>query len=302
MKFGWLRQLGSFDFAGGTAVHISSGVSSMVANVLLPPRENVPVKPENVFYVILGASLLWFGWFGFNSGSALAGTGLAAQAFITTQTAASTGFITWGILDLIIKKELQPVGAACGAVIGLVAITPAAGFVHTPSAIAFGIFPVVVIYFWLILRKNYLNKIFKTEDTLDVFAAHGMGGILGCLMLAFFASADINSSIPNGIFFGGDGYLLAYQITAIVSVSAYSVVVTFLILLFLRFTFGLTYDKENLSQIDLFQHGTLIKKPSVVNVVEMPKISKNSSLGIDVTNPSEENGHVKDKDSDESNV
>jgi Amt family ammonium transporter len=264
-KYGWLRQLGSLDFAGGTAVHISSGVSAMIAGIVLPKRKKSMKKPPNVGFVLLGTALLWFGWFGFNAGSALVADGLASHALITTHTAAATGFLTWTVLDLIVKQVVKPAGAACGAVIGLVAVTPAAGFVHIPSGIAFGIIPVIIIYFWLILRSKYLIKYLPGEDTLDVFAAHGLGGILGCLMVGFFASKEINSLGLDGVFFGGKGWLLGYQISAILSVAAYSALLTFIILKLLHYTVGLTYSLDVLSRIDIHQHGANLTNHNLPN-------------------------------------
>jgi len=261
MHYGYLRALGSIDFAGGTVVHISSGVSALIAALVVGRRYDLqPMyvqRPANVAYVLLGGALLWFGWFGFNGGSALQGNGLASLAFINSQIAAGTGFMFWMVIDMIVKKEASAVGAVSGAVIGLVGITPAAGFVHPPSSIAFGAIPVILIYIFVHYKSKYLPGIFPgLDDSLDVFACHGLGGILGCILLGFFASTDVNSGGSNGVFFGNP-ILLGYQLAAIASTVLLSTVFTFIILFALKLSpLGLAYDPEKtLHGIDLKAHG-----------------------------------------------
>jgi len=258
-KFGWLRGMGALDFAGGTVVHISSGMSALVAAIIVEQRhDREPSKPANVVYVLIGGTLLWFGWFGFNSGSALSSGGLAGLAFLNTHIAAGTGFMTWIVLDVIMKREANPIGAISGAVVGLVAITPAAGFVNTPSSLAFGAIGVILVYFLTILKAKFLPRLFpQLDDSLDVSSAHGFGGIVGCILIGFFADSRVNSSGSDGVFFGGNGRLLGVQCLGVVAVTAYSCAVTAIILLALKYTMGVAYDADKVSQgLDIKVHGT----------------------------------------------
>src|SRR5207247_68761 len=171
---GWLAKLGALDFAGGTVVHISAGVSALVAARMLGPRKDfkrTAIVPHNVPLVLLGAGLLWFGWFGFNAGSALAANGLAALAFTNTNTAAAMALVTWACLDLIRTGKATAVGAATGLVVGLVAITPAAGFVTAPASLVIGALAAVVSYTAIQIRART-----RLDDSLDVFSCHGLGG------------------------------------------------------------------------------------------------------------------------------
>src|SRR5690349_15776548 len=172
---GWLQKMGALDFAGGTVVHISAGVSALVAARFLGPRRDfrrVPLSPHNVPVVLVGAGLLWFGWFGFNAGSALAANALAALAFVNTNTAAAAALLTWALLDSFRTGKMTAVGAATGAVVGLVGITPAAGFVTPPASIAIGVVCVLVSYFAIQRRSRSL-----LDDSLDVFSCHGLAGV-----------------------------------------------------------------------------------------------------------------------------
>jgi ammonium transporter, Amt family len=197
---GWLRKLGALDFAGGTVVHISAGTTAVVLALFLGPRRDfkrIPNVPHNVPFALLGAGLLWFGWFGFNAGSALAADGIAANALITTHTAAAAGMITWLVLELIKGKRATAVGAATGAVVGLVAITPAAGFVTPLSAIAMGVLAAPFSFFALHYRPKT-----RLDDTLDVFACHGVAGIMGAVLTGVFASKAVNPLGADGLLHG----------------------------------------------------------------------------------------------------
>jgi len=260
-QYGWVRALGALDFAGGTVVHISSGISGFVAAIIVGKRHDKDenAKPANVVYVLLGGALLWFGWFGFNAGSALGSNGLAGQAFLNTNIATGTGFVTWTFLDAAYKREPSPIGAISGAVVGLVGITPAAGYVSTASSIAFGAIPVLLVYWVNVLKAKFLPGLFPGyDDSLDVSGAHGFGGIIGCLMVGFFASVDVNSGGANGVFFGGQGYLLSYQAAGVAAVCVYSAGVSAIILIVLKFTIGLSYEPSKIEEgLDLRVHGSI---------------------------------------------
>jgi len=174
---GWLQKMGALDFAGGTVVHVSAGVSALVAAWFLGPRRDfrrVPISPHNVPLVLVGAGLLWFGWFGFNAGSALAANGIAALAFVNTNSAAAAAVLTWAVLDSMRTGKITAVGAATGAVVGLVGITPAAGYVTAPAALAIGVLSVFISYFAIQLRSRS-----RLDDSLDVFSCHGLAGVGG---------------------------------------------------------------------------------------------------------------------------
>ena len=247
--YGWLRELGAIDFAGGTVVHITSGMSGLVASAIVGKRPDVDLKsghtpsPHNVPFVMLGCALLWMGWFGFNAGSALASNGLAGLAMTTTHIAAGMGFVTWMILDYLFTQKWSVVGAAVGSVVGLVAITPAAGFVHPISALAFGFIGVLVSYGSLKLKPKLL---WFVDDSLDVFYCHGLGGIAGALLTGCFASKEVNG-VVDGLFFG-NGILLAYQLCAIVVTVAHAMFFTAVILLALKYTMGLTIETKDIDE------------------------------------------------------
>jgi Amt family ammonium transporter len=195
---GWLHTLGALDFAGGTVVHVSAGTSALVAAIMLGKRRDVgraALVPHNVPATLLGAGLLWFGWFGFNAGSALAASGVAANAFVTTNTAAAAALTTWMLLDLGRTGRSTAVGAATGVVVGLVAITPAAGFVTPVAALAIGALGAGASYAAIQLRART-----RIDDALDVFACHGVAGIAGALLTGVFATRAVNPG-------GGDGLL-----------------------------------------------------------------------------------------------
>jgi len=250
---GWLRGLGALDFAGGTVVHITSGISALVAAQVLGRRlqsERERMEPHNVTMTVLGTGLLWFGWFGFNAGSALGANGLAASAFVTTNTAAAMGLLTWMTASWIRHKRPSVVGASAGAVAGLVAITPAAGFVTPTAAILIG-FGAGALCF---LAVEYVVRR-RVDDALDVFGVHGVGGIFGALATGIFASTAINPAGVDGLL-AGNFNLLAVQAIAVVAVAIYAAVVTWGILKVLDLTIGLRVAPEEERQgLDVSLHG-----------------------------------------------
>ncbi|MBI2022865.1 ammonium transporter [Candidatus Daviesbacteria bacterium] len=253
---GFLRNQGALDFAGGTVVHISAGFSAIAAAWLIGRREDhktahPATSANNVPFVILGAALLWFGWFGFNAGSALASGALAANAFVVTHIASAAAALTWMTLSWSQNKKPSAMGTVTGAVCGLVAITPASGFVGPVAAVAIGIIAGVITYLSLYLRST------KTaiDDTLDVWAAHGMGGVTGALLTGIFAEKVINPAGNNGLLFGNPAQL-GVQLTAVLVTAAYAFVTTFIILKLINFISGLRVTKsEEKEGLDLAVHG-----------------------------------------------
>ena len=251
---GWLGGLGVLDFAGGIVVHISSGVSALVVALVIGKRKGLGVKsmePHDIRLMVLGAGLLWFGWFGFNAGSALTSGSLATSAFVVTQIAALAGALSWMVMSWIRQKKPSVIGIATGAIAGLAAITPAAGFVGPMAAVVIG-FVIGIVSFFAIEFKNKMGF----DDALDVWAVHGVGGIWGALALGLFANAAING--VDGLFFGNANQLLA-QAFGIGVVCVYSVVVTFVILKVLDWTMGLRVnEKDEEAGLDISQHGERI--------------------------------------------
>jgi Amt family ammonium transporter len=252
-KGGWLAELGALDFAGGTVVHISSGISALVAAKMLGHRVGLgseKMEPHDLTMTVLGAGLLWFGWFGFNAGSALAANGLAATAFVTTNTAAAMGALTWVTVAWAHKGHPSVLGAAAGAVAGLVGITPAAGFVSPASAILIGLGAGVICYFAIQLREKL-----RVDDALDVWAVHGMGGTWGAIATGIFASEAVNSAGKNGLLFGNPGQLVT-QIIAVLATWVFCGVMTFIILKIVDLVVGLRVEEqEEALGLDLSQHG-----------------------------------------------
>jgi Amt family ammonium transporter len=226
---GWIAKLGALDFAGGTVVHISSGVSALVAALYLGKRirkESERFEPHNITYVVLGAGLLWFGWFGFNAGSAWAANGLAANAFLVTNTAAAAGSLAWLFVGWRHKGAPSLVGAASGAVAGLVAITPASGYVNVSGALVIGLSAGVICYAAILLRERL-----QVDDALDVWAVHGVGGTLGALLTGVFASTAINPVVAHrGLLESGGFSLVISQVIAVVATWALAGTATFGIL------------------------------------------------------------------------
>lgn len=246
---GWLFQLGALDFAGGTVVHINSGVAALALVLLLGKRKEVKLLPHNLGYSVIGAALLWFGWFGFNAGSALSAGGLAGQAFINTNTAAAAAMVSWIIIDYLKTGKPTLLGAISGAVAGLVAITPAAGFVTLQAAVIIGLVTSFVSYFAISFLKSKLGY----DDALDVFGIHGMSGLWGALATGLFAAPFINS-LGTGVFYGNPGQIVI-QIIAVVAVAAYSFVATLIIGKVIDIIIGLRVeDKEEIEGLDITQH------------------------------------------------
>jgi ammonium transporter, Amt family len=251
---GWLHNLRALDFAGGTVVHISAGFAGLAAAIVIGRRleykQGTPATANNVPFILLGAGLLWFGWFGFNAGSALAASPLAVSAFVVTNTAAAAAALTWMILSWAQHKKPSATATATGAVAGLVAITPASGFVSPMASIAIGIIAGLVTYLMLLIRGKYT----RIDDTLDVWAAHGMGGVTGALLTGIFAEKAINSAGNNGLLFGNPGQVLIQLLAVVVSV-IYAFVVTFMLFKLLS-PLGLRVPKEDEELgLDLAVHG-----------------------------------------------
>ena len=250
---GWLANYGALDFAGGTVVHVNAGISALALVLVLGPRrgfkERVPMEPNNIPMVVLGAALLWFGWFGFNAGSALTAGGLASNAFVATNTAAASAAFTWMILGWINRRP-SVLGAATGAVVGLVAITPAAGFVQPWAGIPIGAIASVLSYYVMTWR-NRANKI---DESLDVFACHGIGGIWGALATGIFATAAVNSG-GSGLI-DGNGKQVLIQLAAIAVTIVFSFSITWLLAKLVDVTVGLRVaPEEETVGLDISQHG-----------------------------------------------
>jgi Amt family ammonium transporter len=250
---GWLAGLGALDFAGGTVVHISAGASALVAALVVGPRSDYkrsPHIPHNVPLTLLGAGLLWFGWFGFNAGSALAANGVAAVAFVTTFTAAAAALATWLVLDQLRTRTSTAVGAATGIVVGLVAITPAAGFVTPLSAIAIGALAAAASYGAIQLRART-----SVDDSLDVFACHGVAGIVGALLTGVFATTSVNPAAANGLLAGDPGQL-GVQLVAILATMVWAGGLTVGILKLVGLFMELRVPMESeLGGLDVSEHG-----------------------------------------------
>ncbi|MEM4407759.1 MAG: ammonium transporter [Candidatus Caldarchaeum sp.] len=248
---GWLRNLGALDFAGGTVVHINAGVAALAAALVLRNRIGYgsgAFEPSNITYVVLGASLLWFGWFGFNAGSALTSGGLAASAFVATNTAAAAAATSWLAMSWLYKGKASIIGAASGAVAGLVAITPASGFVDVLAAVVIGLVAGVLCFYAVAFRSRT-----KIDDSLDVWGVHGVGGTWGAIATGIFANPAVNSA-GVGLLYGNPEQLLV-QLLATASAWVYSFVLTLAILKIIDKTVGLRVKKEEeLVGLDLTQH------------------------------------------------
>jgi Amt family ammonium transporter len=250
---GWLAKLGALDFAGGTVVHVNAGISAIALALVLGPRrgfaEKETMEPNNIPYVILGAGLLWFGWFGFNAGSALTAGGLAASAFIATNTSAAAAGLTWMVLGWIHRRP-SALGAATGAVVGLVAITPAAGYVPVWAGIPIGAIASLISYYVMVWRA----KAGRLDESLDVFACHGMGGTWGAIATGIFATTAVNQA-GSGLLDGNWKQMLI-QVTAIAATMVYAFVVSWILAQVLKRTMGLRVkDEEEAVGLDISQHG-----------------------------------------------
>src|SRR4030043_499295 len=239
---GWLRNLGVLDFAGGVVVHTSSGISALVIALLLGKREGYkrqPFRPHNLPFTVLGAALLWFGWFGFNSGSALAANELATNAFVVTNTAAAAAGLTWALVEWKQNGAPTILGVCTGAVAGLDTITPVCGFVNPMNAIFIGVLAAVFCYIAIAVIKTKLGY----ADALDAFGVHGVGGIWGTIAVGLFAEKAVNATGANGLFFG-DTYQLLVQLMMVVVVSAFVAVMTWILFKVVDAAIGMRVEEE----------------------------------------------------------
>jgi Amt family ammonium transporter len=242
--------MGALDFAGGTVVHVSAGAAALAFAIVIGARKgfgNQPMEPHNIPMTVLGAVLLWFGWFGFNAGSALASNGLAASAFVVTNTAAAAAALTWTFLTWYHKRP-SVLGTATGAVVGLVAITPASGFVTPLAAIVIGAIAAVLSYYAMLLRMKS-----KIDESLDVWACHGVGGTWGAIATGIFATAAVNSA-GSGLIDGNAGQVVT-QIIAVAATGIFSFIATFVLAKVIDATLGLRVkDEEEAVGLDVAQH------------------------------------------------
>jgi ammonium transporter, Amt family len=251
---GWIAQLGALDFAGGTVVHITAGVSVLAAVIILGKRASLSnggvEQPHNIPFVVLGGALLWIGWFGFNGGSALAADGIAANAFVVTMVAAATAAIVWGMVNWLHVGRPGVLGMISGAIAGLVAITPACGYVNVTGAILIGTGAGVFCYGGILLKRR-----FNYDDALDVYGVHGVGGTWGAIATGLFATGTLASS-SKGLFYGGGLTLLGAQLIAVAVVYAFAFAVTFTTLFVMKRFMAIRVSKEE-ERIgaDIIQHG-----------------------------------------------
>ncbi len=250
---GWIRELGALDFAGGTVVHISAGIAALAAALMIGKRagfKTPAVTPHNLPFTMLGAGLLWFGWYGFNAGSALGANGLAASAVVTTTVAAGAATLGWAFVDYIRHRKVTSLGAVSGAIAGLVAITPAAGFVSPLSAIVIGLVAGVVCAYavGLKLKLGY-------DDALDVVGVHAVGGIVGALLIGILAETAVNPAGANGLLHGGGLALLGHQAVAVGAAVTFAFVVSWILLKLIDMTIGLRVSEdEEVMGLDKGQH------------------------------------------------
>ena len=250
---GFLFKMGVLDFAGGTVVHISAGCAALAGALVLKRRqvhlENKEIPPANIPYVLIGTGLLWFGWFGFNAGSALAANSLAVSAFASTNTAAAAAGLSWMFFDAMRGKKPSVLGFCIGAVVGLVAITPGAGFVAVPQSIFIGVLAAIISN----VAVHYKQKS-SLDDTLDVFPCHGVGGIVGMLLTGIFATTTVNTAGNNGLFYGNAAFFFT-QVKALGIVVAYSFVISYAIFKFINFILPMRVSSEDeLLGLDASQH------------------------------------------------
>lgn len=270
---GFLFKMGALDFAGGTVVHISAGCAALAGAIVLKRRithmEGAEIPPANVPYVLIGTGLLWFGWFGFNAGSALGANGLAVSAFATTNTAAAAAGLSWMFFDIMKGKKPSVMGFCIGAVVGLVAITPGAGFVGIPQSIFIGVFAAIVSN----IAVHYKQKS-KLDDALDVFPCHGIGGIMGMILTGIFATKAVNGAGNNGLFYGNIEFFFT-QLKAMVIAVGYSFTVSFVIFKFINIIQPIRVSSADEEMgLDASQHdekylqGTLLTQNKGLELVE----------------------------------
>ncbi|MEO7555971.1 MAG: ammonium transporter [Acidimicrobiales bacterium] len=251
---GWLAHLGALDFAGGAVVHINAGAAALAVVLVIGKRKgypSTPMPPHNLPLTMLGTGILWFGWAGFNAGSALAANGVAAQALLNTFVAASAAMLGWLLVERVRDGHATTLGGASGAVAGLVAITPCAGFVNSMSAVIIGFAAGALCFAALFVKKR-----FGFDDALDVIAVHLVGGLFGSIVLGLFATAGVNALVVDeGLFFGGGGSLLGYQVVAATATFAYSFALSFLLAKGIDATIGLRVPESDEDVgLDLSQH------------------------------------------------
>jgi Amt family ammonium transporter len=240
---GWLKNLGALDFAGGIVVHVSSGISALILALLLGKRvgyNHKPIRPHNLPFTVLGGALLWFGWFGFNAGSALAADGNAANAFITTNTATAAAGLTWALIEWWHNGSPTILGTVTGAVAGLVAITPACGFVNPMNAMFIGMIVSAVCYIAVAVIKAKLGY----DDSLDAFGVHGVGGTVGTIATGLFAEKAVNAAGNNGLLFGNAHQLVVQSLSLLVAVT-FAVVMTFIIFKIVDALVGMRVEEKN---------------------------------------------------------
>lgn len=263
---GFLAQLGVLDFAGGTVVHISAGCAALAGVLVLKRRRShlyhIKIRPANITYVLIGTGLLWFGWFGFNAGSALAANGLAVSAFATTNTAAASAGLAWMFFDVLRGKKPSVLGFCIGAVVGLVAITPSAGFVAIPQSIFIGVIAAIISN----LAIEWKSKS-SLDDTLDVIPCHGVGGLVGMFLTGIFATTVVNPEGANGLFYGGTEFFTA-QLLGILIVTTYSFTISYGIFKLINLIEPIRVSEEDEEQgLDITQHDEELYAYRVVDKV-----------------------------------
>jgi len=250
---GWLRNLGALDFAGGTVVHINAGFAALVTALVIGKRksfETHPVPPHSLPFSVLGAGLLWFGWFGFNAGSALGANGLATNAFVVTNTAGAAAAITWALIDWKLNGNPTMLGTISGAVAGLAAITPAAGFVGVEAALIIGIVASILCF----IAVSYIKQTFKYDDSLDAFGVHGISGFWGTVATGLFATKAVNPAGSNGLFFGNPKQLII-QLIAVAATIVYTFIGTWILFKLVDVFVGVRVgEKDEAMGLDLTQH------------------------------------------------
>jgi ammonium transporter, Amt family len=285
---GWLAKMGALDFAGGTVVHVNAGVAALVAALVVGKRRDYPsssLLPHNVPFTLLGAGVLWFGWFGFNAGSALAASPVAALAFTATMFAPAGTLVVWTLLDVMRSRKSTAVGCATAIVVGLVAITPAAGFVGPMSAIALGALAAFPSYFALVYRAKT-----SLDDSLDVVAAHGVGGTVGAVLTGVFAQKALNG-LADGALFGNPGQV-GIQVVAVLAAIAYSGVMSFILLKLISLVMPLRANAtDEMAGLDVTQHGeeayvhaegsrTILREAAEPGVRTNPSLAESPSPAI----------------------
>lgn len=250
---GWLRNMGALDFAGGTVVHINAGIAALITALVIGKRScysKYAIAPHNLPFSVLGAGILWFGWFGFNAGSALGANGLAVNAFVVTNTSAAAAALTWAIIDWILNGSPTMLGTISGAVAGLVAITPAAGFVGIGSAIGIG----VIVSILCFIAVSFIKHKFHYDDSLDAFGIHGIGGVWGAIATGIFATKAANPAGADGLLAGNPKQLLVQLIATTVTI-VYSLIATYVIYKLVDKVIGVRVtDDDEVMGLDLTQH------------------------------------------------